>query len=36
LVAILTLLIRRRFSGRAILVWALLYACFVAYVVATS
>jgi cation:H+ antiporter len=36
LVAILTLQIRRRFSGRAILVWALLYATFVGYVVATA
>jgi cation:H+ antiporter len=31
-VAILTLQIRRRFSGRAILLWAALYAVFVAYV----
>jgi cation:H+ antiporter len=29
LVAILTLQIRRRFSGRAIVLWALLYAAFV-------
>jgi cation:H+ antiporter len=36
LVAILTLQIRRRFSGRAILLWATLYAAFVAYVVATG
>ena len=36
LVAIVTLQIRRRFSGRAILLWALLYAAFVAYVVATA
>ena len=36
LVAILTLQIRRRFSGRAIVLWALLYAAFVAYVVATA
>ncbi len=36
LVAILTLRIRRRFSGRAILVWATLYAIFVGYVVATG
>jgi cation:H+ antiporter len=35
-VAIVTLQIRRRFSGRAILLWALLYAAFVAYVVATA
>jgi cation:H+ antiporter len=35
-VAILALQIRRRFSGRAILVWALLYAFFVAYVTATA
>jgi cation:H+ antiporter len=33
LVAIVTLQIRRRFSGRAILLWAALYAVFVAYVV---
>jgi cation:H+ antiporter len=32
-VAILTLQVRRRFSGRAILLWAALYAAFVAYVV---
>jgi cation:H+ antiporter len=36
LVAILTLQVRRRFSGWAILVWATLYAVFVAYVVATT
>ncbi|MDQ3822230.1 MAG: sodium:calcium antiporter [Actinomycetota bacterium] len=36
LVAILTLQIRRRFSGRAILLWAALYAVFVGYVVATA
>ena len=36
LVAILTLQIRRRFSGRAILLWATLYAVFVVYVVATG
>ncbi len=36
LVAILTMQIRRRFSGWAILVWATLYAAFVAYVVATT
>jgi cation:H+ antiporter len=36
LVAIMTLQIRRRFSGRAILLWALLYAAFVAYVVVTA
>jgi cation:H+ antiporter len=35
-VAVLTLQIRRRFSGRAILLWATLYALFVAYVVATG
>ena len=35
-VAIITLQIRRRFSGRAIFIWAALYAAFVAYVVATS
>jgi cation:H+ antiporter len=35
-VAILTLQIRRRFSGRAIVLWATLYAVFVAYVVATA
>jgi cation:H+ antiporter len=35
-VAVLTLLIRRRFSGRAILMWATLYAIFVGYVVATA
>ncbi|HEX5468459.1 MAG TPA: hypothetical protein VFW80_05380 [Gaiellaceae bacterium] len=33
LVAIVTLQIRRRFSGRAILLWTALYAAFVAYVV---
>jgi cation:H+ antiporter len=32
LVAILTLQVRRRFSGRAIVIWAGLYAVFVAYV----
>jgi cation:H+ antiporter len=32
LVAILTLQIRRRFSGRAIVIWGLLYAIFVLYV----
>jgi cation:H+ antiporter len=32
LVAIVTLQIRRRFSGSAIVIWALLYAAFVAYV----
>ncbi len=36
LVAILTLQIRRRFSGRAILIWATLYAAFIAYVVTTT
>ena len=36
LVAILTLQIRRRFSGRAIVLWAAFYAIFVAYVVATA
>jgi cation:H+ antiporter len=36
LVAILTLQIRRRFSGRAIVLWATFYATFVAYVVATA
>jgi cation:H+ antiporter len=35
-VAIVTLQIRRRFSGRAIVLWATLYAVFVAYVVATA
>ena len=35
-VAILTLQIRQRFSGRAILVWTLLYALFVTYVVANA
>jgi hypothetical protein len=35
-VAIVTLQIRRRFSGRAIVLWALLYGAFVAYVVATA
>jgi cation:H+ antiporter len=33
--AVLTLQIRRRFSGRAIVIWALLYAVFVAYVTTT-
>lgn len=32
LVAILTLRFRRRFSGRAIVLWLALYAIFVAYV----
>jgi cation:H+ antiporter len=36
LVAIITLQIRRRFSGRAIVLWASLYAAFVAYVVANA
>jgi cation:H+ antiporter len=36
LVTVLTLQLRRRFSGRAIVAWALLYAVFVAYVVATA
>lgn len=36
LVAIITLQIRRRFSGRAIVLWAILYVIFVAYVVATA
>jgi len=36
LVAILTLQIRRRFSGRAIALWATLYASFVVYVVAAG
>jgi cation:H+ antiporter len=36
LVAITTLQIRRRFSGRAIFLWAAFYALFVGYVVATS
>ena len=36
LVAILTLQIRRRFSGRAIALWAALYASFVVYVVAAG
>jgi cation:H+ antiporter len=36
LVAILTLQIRRRFSGRAIVLWATLYASFVVYVVAAG
>ncbi len=35
-VAILTLQLRRRFSGRAIVLWATLYAIFVGYVVATA
>ena len=35
-VAILTLQIRRRFSGRAIVLWATFYAVFVAYVLATA
>ena len=36
LVAILTLQIRRRFSGRAIAAWLVLYTTFVVYVVATA
>ncbi len=36
LVAILTLQIRRRFSGRAIVLWATFYAVFVAYVLVTA
>jgi cation:H+ antiporter len=36
LVAIVTLQIRRRFSARAILLWAILYVIFVAYVLATT
>ena len=36
LVAILTLRLRRRFSGRAIVLWAALYAIFVAYVVVAT
>jgi cation:H+ antiporter len=36
LVAIITLQIRRRFSPRAIVLWATLYVIFVAYVVATT
>jgi Ca2+/Na+ antiporter len=36
LVAIITLQIRRRFSARAIVLWATLYVIFVAYVVATT
>ena len=36
LVAIITLQIRRRFSGRAIALWVLLYGTFAAYVVATA
>jgi cation:H+ antiporter len=35
-VAIVTLQLRRRFSVRAIVLWALLYAAFVGYVVATA
>jgi cation:H+ antiporter len=35
-VAIVTLQIRRRFSGRAIALWAVLYAIFVGYVVAAA
>jgi cation:H+ antiporter len=35
-VAIITLQIRRRFSGRALCLWGALYAAFVGYVVATS
>ena len=36
LVAILTLQVRRRFSGRAIALWAALYVAFVVYVVSTA
>ena len=36
LLAILTLQMRRRFTGGAIVLWALLYLAFVAYVVATA
>jgi cation:H+ antiporter len=36
LLAILTLQVRRRFTPRAIVLWALLYLAFVAYVVATA
>ena len=36
IVAIITLQIRRRFSGRAIFLWAAFYGVFVGYVVATS
>jgi cation:H+ antiporter len=36
LVTILTLQLRQRFSGRAIVAWASLYAVFVAYVVVTA
>jgi hypothetical protein len=35
-VAILTLQIRRRFSGRAIVLWASFYTIFVAYGVMTA
>jgi cation:H+ antiporter len=35
-VAITTLQIRRRFSGRAIFLWASFYAIFVGYVIAKS
>jgi cation:H+ antiporter len=35
-VAIVTLQVRRRFSGRAVILWATLYAAFVGYVLATS
>jgi cation:H+ antiporter len=35
-VAILTLQLRGRFSARAVVTWAALYAAFVAYVVATA
>jgi cation:H+ antiporter len=35
-VAIVTLRIRRRFSGRAILIWVALYAAFVCYVLTTA
>jgi cation:H+ antiporter len=36
LLAMLTLQVRRRFTGRAIVLWALLYLAFVAYVVTTA
>jgi cation:H+ antiporter len=36
LVAIFTLQIRRRFTGRAILLWAGLYGAFLAYVLVTT
>jgi hypothetical protein len=35
-VAIATLQVAQRFSGRAILAWTLLYAVFVGYVLVTS